>query len=339
VGSDRDDEPNTPAIVDVGIPTRGEGRYLQDAIESVLAQTFTRWRLVVSDNGAQPGRAEATVASYLGDRRVIYSPTRAELSAAANYTRLVRAGAARYVGILHDDDRWHPSFLERRVDFLERHQECGFVFSGTTIIDGDGRPRGATPLPFRCEGVVPSAELVAALYLRNVVPVPSVVVRRSAYDGVGAAYSERVAFVDYDMWLRLASNSDAGFLATYDNDYRIHPGQASSRERLRLASRRLEVLEALQDMLPLSEPVRRRAHRDALLACALDATERGERREALTAARRALELDGRMLLRGGPAARVAAVLVGSFAGPRVRRAIGRVRTSRFETHGAQSLGP
>ena len=49
------------------------------------------------------------------------------------------AGSAPYVTLIQDDDRWDADFLARRIDFLERHQACAFVFSGTRAMDRDGR--------------------------------------------------------------------------------------------------------------------------------------------------------------------------------------------------------
>src|SRR6185312_10022575 len=114
--------------VDVGMPTRGEAPYIGEAISSVRTQTYPDWTLHVSENGPGGGELQQRLAPYLADERVRYSATGGDLGAAQNHTRLLRAGDAPYVAILHDDDRWDPGFLERRVEFLERHPECGFVF-------------------------------------------------------------------------------------------------------------------------------------------------------------------------------------------------------------------
>ncbi len=266
-------------MVDVGIPTRGEPRFLAQAIESVLAQTRTDWRLVISENGPGGGDTEELVRPYLADPRVSYSATGREISQAGNHTRVVQMGTAPYVVILHDDDWWGPSFLESRVNFLQEHPQCGMVFSGSRIVDEEGRELGPSRLPFR-PGVVTSQEFVPALFERNVIVFPSVLVRRSAYEAVGPVYSETVAWIDQEMWLRLGSRFPVGLIPAWDSYYRLHSRQLSSEYRLRLGEKHLEVLEATAGLPGVTPAAQRSARAIALLHCALDEIELGERRTA-----------------------------------------------------------
>jgi glycosyltransferase involved in cell wall biosynthesis len=112
-------------VVDIGIPTCGRPRYLVEAIESALAQTFSRWRVTVSEDGPASDAVAAAVAPYLADPRVRYVVTGRRLGGAAHMTRLIRTGTAPYVAPLHDYDRWAPEFLMRRVAFLDAHPACG----------------------------------------------------------------------------------------------------------------------------------------------------------------------------------------------------------------------
>ena len=133
-------------LVDVGIPTHDRPVFVVEAVESVLAQTFERWRLVVSEDGPGNPEVAAALRPYLDDPRVTHEVSGRPLGAAANMSRVLASGSAPYVAILHDDDRWEPEFLERRVDFLEAHPECAFVFSGHMDIDGNGDRTGHSKL-------------------------------------------------------------------------------------------------------------------------------------------------------------------------------------------------
>ena len=93
-------EPSTEPVVDVGIPTRGRPQYLQETIESVLAQTFDRWRLTVSENGPGSDEIRAIVEPYLSDPRVQHVPTGSEISASENATRAIQAGTSPFVALL-----------------------------------------------------------------------------------------------------------------------------------------------------------------------------------------------------------------------------------------------
>src|SRR5215471_276994 len=92
-------------LVDVGIPTFGEPRFLVETIESVLRQTFTGWKLTISENGPGSAAVAAAVEPFLSDPRVRYVTTGKNLGGARNSSSLVQGGSARYVALLHDDDR------------------------------------------------------------------------------------------------------------------------------------------------------------------------------------------------------------------------------------------
>src|SRR4051794_39369985 len=170
--------------VDIGIPTYGRPRYVVEAVESVLAQTLGDWRLTISEDGPATDAVVRAIDPYLQDQRIHYTWTDEHVGAARNLTRLVREGAAPYVALLHDDDLWGPRFLEHRVAFLDEHPSCGLVCSGSTVIDGDGRTVRVTPPRVSAPAVLQPAELIAAMVRRNMVPTPTVVVRRAAYDAV-----------------------------------------------------------------------------------------------------------------------------------------------------------
>ena len=121
--------------VDIGIPTLGDSPYLVETIESVFAQTHTEWTLTISENGPGLPSVRRELEPFLSDPRVHHLITGQKLGRGSNHNVLIRRGSAPYVGIVHDDDRWHPDFLERRVAFMEEHPTCGFVYSGHIVID------------------------------------------------------------------------------------------------------------------------------------------------------------------------------------------------------------
>jgi glycosyltransferase involved in cell wall biosynthesis len=128
--------------VDIGLPTRGEAPYIAESIDSILAQTHSAWHLLISENGPEGSELGERIRPYLADERIEYSPTGSALGAAKNHTRVIQYGSAPYVAILHDDDRWDPEFLERRVEFLESHPDCSFVFSANREMDGRSSETG-----------------------------------------------------------------------------------------------------------------------------------------------------------------------------------------------------
>ena len=281
--------PDIETLVDVGIPTFGEPRFLAEAIESVLGQTFPAWTLTISENGPGSDAVSGVVAAYLSDPRIRYVTTGENLGGPRNSTRLIQSGTAPYVALLHDDDRWAPEFLERRVAFLQANPSCGLVFSVANFIDDQGsvihRYRvGLTP------GLQDRRRLLRALYVHNFIGFLTALVPRRCYEAIGAEFNDELVFYDYEMWLRLASRFDVGYLGGVDSFYRIHRGQTTYEIEGKVGDHRLALLEAVENVLPPDFPEhdRRRARSGALLRIAVDSVERGDRRRALVHLRKAL---------------------------------------------------
>jgi glycosyltransferase involved in cell wall biosynthesis len=269
------------AIVDVGIPTFGEPTHLHEAVESVMSQTFADWRLTISENGAGDAAIAASLRPYVSDSRVRHVIVGSDVTGGENATNALQAGSAPYVSVLHDDDRWDAEFLARRVAFLEQHSTCGFVFANGRLIDSRGREFFRIKVPLE-GGLQDRRAFLRGLYLRNFVPVQSVLGRRSAYDTVGPTFSS-ILFDDHEMWMRIAAHFDIGFIDVCDSDYRVHEGQKSHTAFAQLGYHRLEFYESVDAWIPsyVTRRDRKRAHASAYLREALEAKELGQHRRAL----------------------------------------------------------
>jgi glycosyltransferase involved in cell wall biosynthesis len=280
-------------VVDIGIPTRGQSPYLQEAIESVLTQTLGAWRLLVAENG--PGEAAETVEPYLGDRRIQYVANGSDLGAAANHTKLIQSGSARFVGVLHDDDRWEPDFLARRVFFLENHPACGLVFGANVEIDTSGSLLGRSKLVLP-EGLHPPQEVVPRLLAHNLIAVPTVLVRRSAYEAVGPVFDDRFIAFDYEMWLRLATRFPVGYLHVWDAASRVHDLQRTfqlkhtGQQWLGFLGHAEALVRRELPELQLDRRQLRRKRSGAHLSVALDMLDEGNRRGSLALLWQALRI-------------------------------------------------
>ncbi len=302
--------------------------FLRVALESVLAQTFTDWRLVVSENGPEPSAAVAeALAPFLQDARILHLPTRADLTGSANGTIALQHGSAPYVTLLHDDDWWEPEFLERRVEFLRAHAECGFVFGGNLIVDEHGRELSRT-IPALGHGVHRKEEYVPLLLRSEGVPqAPTALIHRAALETVGSTLEERFSAWDYDLYFRLALAFPTGYLDLWDSAFRVHLQQQTY--SMRWGERRIVFEEVIDELLlrhaphlrrPPRERVKRRSQ--AFVSAALDAAETGERRRSMRLAAIGIRLYPRSL--ANP--RLAAILATLVLGSRVRPILTRVRT-------------
>ncbi len=181
-------------LVSAIIPAHNQGRYLVEAVASVLQQTLADLEVIVVDDGSTDDTAR--VARGFGDPRVhyVYQNNRG-LSAARNTG--IRRARGRYLTFLDADDLFLPRKLELLVGALEQNPAAGIAAGQAVPIDERGRPVGRIfdkPLPDE------PAQLLAG----NPLHVGSIVVRASWQARVGFFDESLRSYEDWDMWLRLA---------------------------------------------------------------------------------------------------------------------------------------
>lgn len=128
--------------VSVGLPVYNGERFITQAIESILSQTFADLELVVSDNGSSDG-TEEICRSYAGrDSRVRYHRSPVNRGAAWNYNRVFALSSGVYFKWAAHDDVCAPELLERCVEVLDRNPSAVLAYCRNRIIDEVGQPIG-----------------------------------------------------------------------------------------------------------------------------------------------------------------------------------------------------
>ncbi len=227
-GADSSDSSTTR--VDVGLTAYRRVTFIDQAIESVLEQTYPHWRLTICDNGPGGGDVERVAERYLDDPRVSYRATGRELTLPENWTSALNQGTAPYVAVLADDDRWHPDFLRARVDALDSHPECAFAFSECVLIDEHGEEILRAPIRLP-EGVLGQLQAARWLIRENPIVPPAIIVRRPACEAVGSFFDATWQYCDWELWGRLVARFPVFYLARQDNDNRRHANAYTYAER------------------------------------------------------------------------------------------------------------
>jgi glycosyltransferase involved in cell wall biosynthesis len=129
--------PHGAPRVTVCIPTKDRPDLLAGAIASIREQTVDDWELFVSDNSSDDRSGE--LVRSLGDPRVVHAPNDGNVGPFANFTRCLRLGTAPLVALLQDDDRFHPSCLERKLAAFDEHPGAAIVHSAFRFLADDGR--------------------------------------------------------------------------------------------------------------------------------------------------------------------------------------------------------
>jgi glycosyltransferase involved in cell wall biosynthesis len=203
-------------LVSIVLPTYNGSRYIGESIESVLAQTYVNWELIIVDDASTDDTPEKVVTYARADQRirVIRHETNRHLPAALN------TGFSHACGELFtwtsDDNLYRANALETMVARIEHHPDVGLVYSDYSIIDDQGI----------VERHVPVAD-AQGLAFRNILG-PSFLYRQRVAAAVGRHWEQAVLAEDYDYWLRVAARFA---IAPVHEDlycYRVHRSSLTS---------------------------------------------------------------------------------------------------------------
>jgi glycosyltransferase involved in cell wall biosynthesis len=130
---------STKPRVSIGLPIYNAENYLEEAVDSILAQTYRDFELIISDNASTDRTQEICLKYAQSDPRVRYYRNEKNLGAAPNYNRVFQLAQGEYFKWANHDDNLAPEFLARCVEVLDRDEEVVLCMSKTTLIDAQGK--------------------------------------------------------------------------------------------------------------------------------------------------------------------------------------------------------
>ena len=270
-------------------------RYLNEAIRSILGQTYDDFEFIIIDDGSTD-RSSAMLKSFAeGDPRLnLHRQPNSGLIASLNKACGLARGA--YVARMDADDISLPRRFEKQVQYLDAYKEIGVLGTWIQDIGADGQPGPVWPLPTQ------PATIRWFLMFGNCLAHPSVMMRRELIQSL-AYRAEAVHVEDYDLWIRASSVTGVANIPEVLLKYRVLSRSVSSRHlavQERQAAElqrglRLQVVGTKQAVEPLTREIllrlydayRRKHSRDsgAESEIALDVLRRlyisGELRQAL----------------------------------------------------------
>jgi len=127
-----------PPRVSIGLPVFNGENYLAEALDSLLAQTYTDFELIISDN-ASTDRTEEICRTYaVKDERVDYHRNEANVGAARNFNQLFALASGEYFKWAAHDDLCAPEYLRKCVEALDRESDVVLCYPKTSIINARG---------------------------------------------------------------------------------------------------------------------------------------------------------------------------------------------------------
>jgi glycosyltransferase involved in cell wall biosynthesis len=124
--------------VSIGLPVYNSEKYLEEALNAILGQTFSDFELVISDNASTDRTGQICSAYASRDRRIRYVCNESNLGAARNFNRVFALSRGTYFRWASYDDLIAPQTIERCVDVLDREPRVVLAYPKTTNIDADG---------------------------------------------------------------------------------------------------------------------------------------------------------------------------------------------------------
>lgn len=149
--------------VTIGLPVYNGENYLQEAISSILAQSFADYRLIIGDNASTDGTEEICRAAARGDSRIEYYRHETNLGAAANYNFAVDQTSSPYFMWHAHDDLRHPRFLEQAISAHDLNPDTSIVFSRARRIGPDGEQGELMERPVDLMSALPTERIRAAI--------------------------------------------------------------------------------------------------------------------------------------------------------------------------------
>lgn len=209
-------------LVSVIMPSYNTAEYIKETIQSVLAQTYDNWELIIVDD-CSTDNTDEVVADFLSDTRIRYIKNDINSGAALSRNRALREANGKWIAFLDSDDLWEPQKLEKQIAFM-KDNDYAFSYTDYMIrLNGEWLP-----------------------YIYN---GPDKVTRRKMYDycyfsTITVMYDRDVIGLiqiedlrknnDYAMWLQAIEKSNCYRFPECLSYYIKHEGSVSSGSKFKL---------------------------------------------------------------------------------------------------------
>lgn len=195
------------SLVSIIMPCYGMGKYIQQALDSVAAQTYTNWEIIaVDDAGPKDGTEEIVfkfAETYKNHHIQLITHTENRGLSATRNTAIKHANG-EYIALLDPDDYWIPEHLEKAMEHFKNDKDLYFYSSFAYLFNDDN--------PLNIIGIEGYKDwemkaFPSILCVRNAIPNSSSILRESVFKHVGL-YDEHLRFSeDCDLWIRIIENN------------------------------------------------------------------------------------------------------------------------------------
>jgi Glycosyltransferases involved in cell wall biogenesis len=207
----------TAPEISIILPVHNSGRYIRKTIDSLLAQSFRNFELIIINDGSTDD-SETIIQSYT-DPRIAYYANDGNKGLIFTLNRGIFMARGKYIARMDADDICLPERLELQKLWLDEHTDASMVACTIQFIDEQDAPAGAWPLD---RSTITRQAIHKTLPKENCIAHPSIMGRTGVFKAYWYAENQKNT-EDYDLWLRLAA--DGHIIDKINRDlllYRVH---------------------------------------------------------------------------------------------------------------------
>lgn len=212
--------------VSVLIPNYNYGRFLGEAIESVLCQTFNDFEIIIVDNNSTDNSDEVAQ-KYLSDSRIRYYKNPVNIGSIPNFNKCLEYATGEYIKFLMSDDKFHSQLLEKFTAIMDQYPQVALVTSYRECFDLKSK---TLKTPY--DGLVKGEKVIYESLTAgkgNWIGEPTTVMFRKSSLSVGNFNPAYSCLVDLNLWLRILTTGDCYFVPESLSCFRIHGNQLSNK--------------------------------------------------------------------------------------------------------------
>jgi teichuronic acid biosynthesis glycosyltransferase TuaG len=181
------------ALVSIVMPAYNCEKIIMEAINSVLAQTYKNWELLILDDGSKDNTLQIIKNFSQKESRIKVIPNGKNMGVSATRNRGIELASGDWIAFLDSDDMWKPMKLEKQLTIAEK-KSAEFLFTGSSYINEEGES-------YKGIFEVPEKVTYKKLRYQNVISCSSVLVKKKYFKNIKMEKDEM--HEDYAVWLRI----------------------------------------------------------------------------------------------------------------------------------------
>ncbi len=216
------------SLVSIIMPTYDRADFIGQGVNSVLAQTYTKFELLIVDDGSTDNTRDL-LEPALADSRVRYFHQENQGQSVARNLALSKAKGS-FVCFLDSDNYWPADKLEQQVELFRQHPEYDVIYGDVVVIDENNREVSRKNMKRY------SGHIAKYMIRDNCVSMNTAMARRRCFDELGGMSGKRRVADDYELWLRFSARFPFLYVPEFLAYYRVMDDQISSDKTRRFDS-------------------------------------------------------------------------------------------------------